>query len=403
MPLTCGQSEVLYTGTVIDEIDGVDSPCLCKQLCFEAIDKGCKIWGLYKEQDARHTPDPTVYHDDMHKVCYLMGGDWGVAAAQVSTWVSDTLGPVLTQSTATAGLATGATFSLTVHGLHLPMGTSARAKIVQKTDTPDMGCLAPPAETVSGIGCSDAAICSPAPSKTTKDSATWSGLKIATTQETEEYTVCYCPGPCYAAYQYTPVPGEIQVEGSGFMWTMTGATKLDRSSGSFSLKVTRPPFHYSMSNNTFWDLKVVPASGTCADAEAMLEAAIGVIPAGNFPDNFNEATFAVTINDTFEAAGKYLVCFAEDATAFSPISSAKSFYLDVALAAPDLLPPDGLYMNQHFSAMAGSATTLTLKGNALIAQGFTSFMLHVAPAGSPCFTNPTSAPAKAASATIADD
>merc|ERR1719224_301416 len=42
-------------------------------------------------------------------------------------------------------------------------------------------------------------------------------------------------------------------------------------------------------------------------------------------------------------------------------------------------------------------------GNALIAQGFTSFMLHVAPAGSPCFTNPTSAPAKAASATIADD
>jgi hypothetical protein len=105
------------------------------------------------------------------------------------------------------------------------------------------------------------------------------------------------------------------------------------------LKVTRPPFHYSMSNNTGWDLKVVPASGTCADAEAMLEAAFGVIPAGNFPDNFNEATFAVTINDTFEAAGKYLVCFAEDATTFTPISSATSFYLDVALAAPDLLPP----------------------------------------------------------------
>merc|ERR1719235_1152394 len=219
MPLTCGQSEVLYTGDVIEAIDGVDSPCLCKQLCFEAVDKGCKIWGLYKEQDARFTPDDQEFHDEMHKVCYLMGGDWGVAAAKVSTWVSDTLGPVLLSSTATDGLAEGTSFSLTVHGLHLPTGTSARIKIVETKDQEDdMGCSDPPAETVSGIGCSDAAICSPAPYATTPERATWTGLKIMSTMETEEYTVCYCPGPCYAPYQYTPVPGSIVVEGSGFMW-----------------------------------------------------------------------------------------------------------------------------------------------------------------------------------------
>jgi hypothetical protein len=363
MSLTCGQTEVLYTGDVIEAIDGVDSPCLCKQLCFEAVGKGCKIWGLYKEQDARFTPDDSLFHDEMHKVCYLMGGDWGIAAAQVSTWVSDTLGPVLTESTATAGLSTGDAFSLTVHGLHLPTGTSARVKVVKKTKGPDMGCLAPPAETVSGIGCSDAAICSPAPSATTKDSATWSGLKIATTQETEEYTVCYCPGPCYAAYQYTPVPGAIQVDGSGFMWEAVGVKELDRSDGTFSLKVSRPPFHYSMSNNTGWDVKIVPASGTCADAEEYVMTAAGVIPSGSFPDNFNEATFEVTINDTFASAGKYIVCFAEDAAAFKPISSADDYYLDIGLAEADLLPPDGFYMNQHFTAMAGAATSLTLKGN----------------------------------------
>merc|ERR1719258_643836 len=171
MPLTCGQTEVLYTG---DAIEGVDSPCLCKQLCFEAVGKGCKIWGLYKEQDARFTPDDDHFHDEMHKVCYLMGGNWGVAAAQVDTWVSDTLGPVLLSLTATAGLATGSSFALTVNGLHLPTGTSARAKIAKKTTAPDMGCSAAPAETVSGIGCSDAAICSPAPTATTPESATWS-------------------------------------------------------------------------------------------------------------------------------------------------------------------------------------------------------------------------------------
>merc|ERR1719305_413237 len=300
MSLTCGQTEVLYTGDVFEAIDGVDSPCLCKQLCYEAVGKGCKIWGLYKEQDARFTPDDAVFHDEMHKVCYLMGGDWGVAAAKVSTWVSDTLGPVLMSVETTEGLATGAPFSLTVKGLHLPTGTSARIKIVEtKEDDKDMGCSAPPAETVSGIGCSDAAICSPAPYATTPESATWTGLTIMTTQETEEYTVCYCPGPCYAAYQYTPVPGSIEVEGSGFMWE-ADKESLDRSEGTFSLKVTRPPFHHSMSNNSGWAIKAVPASGTCADEETEIGAGDGMLPAGVFPDNFNDATFPMTINDTFE-------------------------------------------------------------------------------------------------------
>jgi hypothetical protein len=402
MPLTCGQTAVLYTGDVIEAIDGVDSPCLCKQLCFEAVGKGCKIWGLYKEQDAKFTPNDDEYHDEMHKVCYLMGGDWGIAAAQVSTWVSDTLGPVLTESTATAGLATGTTFSLTVHGLHLPTGTSARAKIVKKTKTPDMGCLAPPAETVSGIGCSDAAICSPAPAATTPMSATWTGLKILTTQEDEEYTVCYCPGPCYADYQYTPVPGTIEVAGSGFMWELVGARTLDRSDGSTTLKVSRPPFHHSMSNNTAWAIKVVPASLTCADGEVEIAAGYGVVPEGEFPDNFNDATFAVTINDTFEAAGKYLVCFAEDAAAFVPISSATDFYLDIGLAAADLVPPAGLYMNQHFSAMAGVATALTLKGNMLSTMGYSDLAVKFVTEGMPCSTA-AAATATAAEEVIADD
>merc|ERR1719487_598164 len=115
-----------------------------------------------------------------------------------------------------------------------------------------------------------------------------------------------------------------------------------------------------MSNNTAWDIKVVPASETCETAEEFVTAGAGVIP-----DNFNEATFLVTINDTFESAGKYIVCFAEDGTAFKPISSADDYYLDIGLADADLLPPEGYYMNQHFTAMAGVATTLTLKGNKL--------------------------------------
>ena len=41
-------------------------------------------------------------------------------------------------------------------------------------------------------------------------------------------------------------------------------------------------------------------------------------------------------------------------------------------------PVARLYMNQHFTAMAGTATTLTLKGNELSGIGYAGFKMHVA-------------------------
>jgi hypothetical protein len=87
-----------------------------------------------------------------------------------------------------------------------------------------------------------------------------------------------------------------------------------------------------MSNNTEWTLKIVPASMTCDDTPEHMAVSSTHLPPGDFPENFNEAKFVVTLNDTFEAAGKYIVCFSEDVD-FVPISSAESFYLDIGLAA----------------------------------------------------------------------
>jgi hypothetical protein len=355
MSLTCGQTKVLYTGEVIANgaIPNVDSPCLCKQLCLENVQNGCEIWGLYHELDT-HSDTPEVH---IHKVCYLMGGKWGTAAAQVSTWISDTLGVVLTG-------ASQAGSSVKVTGLHLPSGSSARIKLV---DTGD--CADPPADTVSGIGCSDSAICSPAPAKVSSTEAVWTGISIKATQEDVEYTVCYCAGPCYAAYQYTPAPGTIDVEGSGFMWTPS-ATGLDRSSATVDLVVNRPPLHISStySNNSDWELKVVPASGDCTANAVDITVTGTDLPAGEFPDNWNDKTFTLTIADAFETAGKYLVCFhdgSDEMDGFIPISSADAMYLDIGLADADLAAPSGLYMNQHFTAMAGATATITLAANEL--------------------------------------
>ena len=89
---------------------------------------------------------------------------------------------------------------------------------------------------MSGVGCSDKYICSPKPSKSSTTSATWTGLSIVAEEAEVEYTVCYCDGPCYAAWQYVPVPGVVVVEGSGFQWsTVTDEKKsgveLDRCAG----------------------------------------------------------------------------------------------------------------------------------------------------------------------------
>jgi hypothetical protein len=308
-----------------------------------------------------------------------MGGDWGIADAEVGTWVSGTVGSVLTGFTPAAPTS-GASFTLTVTGVHLSESTGARVKIVERkekkvstyqsattdhSERGDMGCSGPPAETVSGIGCSDDFICSPQPATKSADQATWTGISVTSTEETTDYTVCYCPGPCYADWQYTPVPGKMTVEGSGFKWA-NNETGLDRSDGSFKLTVSRPPFHFSLSNNTEWEVKIVSANSNCAAAGAAPFTTYGAqIPEGTFPANFNDADFVVVYTTgNSDAAGRWLVCFRESATGdWVPISSTATRYLDIALAAADLTPPAGFYRNQHFTAKAGSQVTLLVEGS----------------------------------------
>jgi hypothetical protein len=326
MSLTCGQKEVLYTGKVLPDgaIDHVDSPCLCKQMCLENVHNGCEIWGLYHEMDD-HGADDEIHP---HMVCYLMGGDWDTAAPS-DMWVSDKLETVLTG----ASLADG---FVTVTGVHMPKSSSARIKIV------DSDCEAPPAAAVSGIGCSDASICSPGPVHIAGDMAMWTGISIMATDETVKYTVCYCPGPCHEGFQYIPAPGAIVVEGSGFMWEASIAD-LDRSTGTFDLHVSRPPLHISStySSNEDWALKVVPASGDCTATPMNVLTNSSTLPGGTFPDNFNDKTFTFEIEDVFLSAAKYLVCFDDGEGTFIPISSKGSMFLSIGVTDEDLALPPG--------------------------------------------------------------
>jgi hypothetical protein len=371
-PLTCGQTEVLYSGDVIDSIHDVESPCMCKQLCLEAAGQGCVVWGLYAELDDHHLAVADSDEPHLHRICYLMGGDWGISDAEVSTWTSGTIDTVLTGFTPEK--PTG-TFDLKVKGVHLSESTGQRIKLVQQTTRAasmgDRGCSGPPAEEVSGVGCSDSAICSPQPASSNATEAVWSGISIAAAEEETEYVVCYCSGPCYADWQYTPVPGSIKVEGSGFKWelskhesTVGELAALDRAGVAVRLTVKRPPFHFSLSNNTGWYIKVVSANDACSDNLAG-GFTIGnrEIPEGSFPDNFNDATFDVNFTGA-QTAGRFLVCFQEeDDGDYVPISSEKTRYLDIALAEADLTAPEGVYRNQHWSAVARTSIKMEVKGS----------------------------------------
>merc|ERR1719409_2315603 len=58
---TCGLSNTMLFGELIDYVQGVPSPCHCKQLCIDMIDSGCRS---FKYRIGTPTLQP---------ICYLQG------------------------------------------------------------------------------------------------------------------------------------------------------------------------------------------------------------------------------------------------------------------------------------------------------------------------------------------
>jgi hypothetical protein len=373
LPLKCGMPDTFLDGTIVATLPDVQAACNCKQYCIDYMDRGCTAWRHRVESDSNFDATKNVH---THMVCELLK-DTAPVPASDPFYTSGYIDTVV-QEFAPITAVPSVPFTLSVTGIMLPEAAlKQRVKLVAAAD----GCSAAPPETVSGIGCSDPAICSPRPSSYTSSSAMWSSVTVASAKESMEYSICYCPGPCYADWQYVPVPGGTLFVKATELYFTPEPAELTRATGKFDLKVECPAFSCLRANGVprqdpeTWRVKLVERSaGTCFATETSLISDTGSWSKG--ADLLYSATWEFSIDPSVDSAGTYLVCFCEvdegtaqgavapcsAASDWTPIASEGTNFLTVTLLDEDLEPPSGFFRGLRFSAMVGQSTMVTVGG-----------------------------------------
>merc|ERR1719487_1352195 len=267
---SCGLSNTMLFGELIDYVQGVPSPCHCKQLCIDSIETGCRS---FKYRIGTPTLQP---------ICYLQGevisiseGGEGDSCQDFSGFVSGDTGLRLTDVTPKS-VTHGSPFSLTVSGVNMPTvesvvlrGTTPARQRVKIVDAKAVCAEGAVAEAVVGIGCSHPYFCAPKPGESSSDMASWSGISIHSSSMDTSYKVCYNKGMTSDRYQWYDVPGVIMVGKSTFSWS-TDPPKIARTQEDFSLTVMRPAFS-SSSNPSGWMLKIIRSYFDCATVATDVE------------------------------------------------------------------------------------------------------------------------------------
>merc|ERR1719161_3035682 len=367
---TCGLSNTMLFGELIDYVQGVPSPCHCKQLCIDSIEMGCRS---FKYRLGTPTLQP---------ICYLQGeiisisegGDQD-ACQDFSGWVSGDTGLRLidvTPKTVTPGVP----FSLTVSGVNMPTvesvllrGTTPARQRVKIVDAKAVCAEGAVAEAVVGIGCSHPYFCAPKPGESSSDMASWSGISIPSSSEDAMYKVCYNKGMTFDRYQWYDVPGTIMVGKSTFAW-MTDPPKITRTQEAFALTVTRPAFS-SSSNPAGWMLKIIRSYFDCSTVATDVEK-IGLSELNADVVDIDVKIWKdISVYDTaaqnFADVGKYKVCFAEGpGKPFSAIPSAEGgLYFEIEAEEGYSLHPRDVFSHQMLSGRLGTLNTLTVAGHRL--------------------------------------
>jgi hypothetical protein len=384
---SCGLSNTMLFGELIDYVQGVPSPCHCKQLCIDMIDAGCRS---FKYRIGTPTLQP---------ICYLQGevisiseGGSGDSCQDFSGFVSGDTGVRLTDVTPKT-VVPGKPFSLTVSGVNMPTvesvvlrGTTPARQRVKIVDADAVCAEGAVAEAVVGIGCSHPYFCAPKPAESSSDMASWSGISIFSSSKDVMYKVCYNKGMTFDRYQWYDVPGVVMVGKSSFSWTTTPA-KIARTLEEFSLTVTRPAFS-SASNPAGWMLKIIRSYFDCATVATDVEK-IGLSDASSAVVDmdvkaWNTISVYDVVGQNFADVGKYKVCFAEGpGKPFSAIPSAEGgLYFEIEAEEGYSLHPRDVFSHQMLSGRLGTLNTLTVAGHRLYVPSTSA--IGVKDSGSPC-------------------
>jgi hypothetical protein len=217
----------------------------------------------------------------------------------------------------------------------------------------------------------------------------WSSVTVSSAKESMEYTVCYCPGPCYADWQYVAVPGGTLFVKATELYFTPEPAELTRATGTFELKVECPAFSCLRANGVprqdleTWRVKLVERSaGTCFTTGTDMLTYTGAWSKG---EDMYSAVWEFDIDPSVASAGTYVVCFCEalettpqgaDWTCnpesdWTAIASEGTNFLTVTLIDEDFEPPSGFFRGLRYSAMVGQITTVEVGG-----RGLDSFANH---------------------------
>jgi hypothetical protein len=367
---TCGLSNTMLFGELIDYVQGVPSPCHCKQLCIDMIADGCRS---FKYRIGTPTLQP---------ICYLQGevisiseGGKGDACQDFSGFVSGDTGLRLTDVTPKT-VVPGKPFSLSVSGVNMPTvesvalrGTTPARQRVKIVDAKAVCAEGAVAEAVVGIGCSHPYFCAPKPEESDSGMASWSGISIHSASKDVEYKVCYNMGMTFDRYQWYEVPGDIKVGKSTFSW-VTEPPMIARTQEEFSLTVSRPAFS-SSSNPAGWMLKIIRSYFDCAtvatDVEKIGLAEVNAAVKDMDVKGWSKISVYDVAGQNFADVGKYKVCFSEGpGMPFSAIPSAEGgLYFEIEAEEGYSLHPRDVFSHQTLSGRLGTLNTLTISGHRL--------------------------------------
>ena len=248
--------------------------------------RGWKYWDESKEPyDANSGTDfipGTQYESErpFKKICYLFNSaptliteDWEADAP----WIIGDPGTMLMKFSVVGNSpayehivssspeAEPTEFSIEIEGIALSTSPRQRLKFVRS----DESCGAAQGEHVDGVGCVGNS-CSPGPASSSDSVVQWDGIKITSFATATTYKVCYCAGPCYEPWHYTPVTiDHLTVEAASAHYTI-GTPDAD---GIFDMVVTRPGWNpaWVANHNIHMSqvaLKIVAAADDCSSQTA---------------------------------------------------------------------------------------------------------------------------------------
>jgi hypothetical protein len=401
----CGIRDAQYFGELFPHsYTDVPTACACKQLCMDNVDEGCTSWKWYEEtehcilqknyftgSDPLSDPDAAEVLSEPRAAMrsqYEKGTGWWklpFADGWPGWWTGTPGAIVLGMSTMPAMVTVGAPFSLKLSGVGFPLdesmqnnlGARQRIKIVLAGSGPGSNCGTDvPPEYVEGIGCTNGLTCSSRPASFDRVSATWSGLKFASSLASAEYKVCWCAGHCYDMASWKEVPGSLSVSASPYSWALeTPAVLNPYSFAPVLVRVSRPAFS-STAPAANWRLKLVSEDYTCetlGTSDLTCNGLTGCSPGTSATDSFgaqvglnlgpDEAVFYLSTGSaTGVSPGYYHVCLTEDGSTFSAIPSLTARFMVVTKLASDPSHPRGPFHHQKFSMRAGQKATISVSG-----------------------------------------